>query len=408
MKKTPIYLALGLATTPLFAQDVDKSAANYKEGPFSDYLTLIDKAMETSEAEDLPENFDKDKVYKALGLGNIKSYAQSSTPDGTEWVNKIRLNNGGAHEGILKVLTSSKHKGLVVPQMAPAGSDLALQLSLNLDSVEPMLKSLMEMGEEEDLADLNSGLAEEVPMLGTTTSELLKKLDLRLNLVIDLDETDKLQTPFGAFDRPHLSGRIDGISWIWDKVGAMAIGGTGLPFAKAEEGSVTSYTLPAEMTAQFMGFSPVVRVDKEKDQIWLSTTPAFLAKCTSGENTLAGSEAFKATFKGLPEDGNAMTYVSKDFYNFFGKSLLGVLEQQGLMEMADEATKLQIEKAKKQMNKVENGTAQVITADASGLLLSERGVQNIEQQFADALEAFENAQKQMLESDEEAEEVQTE
>lgn len=403
MKKTPLYLALGLAASPIYAQGVDKSAANFKEGQFSDYLTLIDKAIDSSEGADLPEGFDKTKLYEVLGLSTIKSYAQSSTPDGAEWINHIHLNNGGASEGILKILTSSKHKGLSAPQMAPAGSDLAMQLSLNLESVEPMLREIIKMGGEADLAELDSGLSEEVPMVGGTTSELLKKLDLRLNLVIDLDGADQLNTPFGAFDRPHLTGRIDGISWIWEKVGAMAIGGTGLPFTKTEEGAVTSYTLPAEMAAQFMGFSPTIRVDKEKDQIWLGTTPEFLTKCVSGENTLADSDAFKSTFKGLPTDGAAMTYASKDFYNFFGKSVLGALEQQGIMEMADEATKLQIEKAKKQMNVVANGTAQVISSDASGVLFSERGVQNIEQQLADALEAFENAQKQLNDAGDDAE-----
>jgi hypothetical protein len=405
MYTKPLYFALGLASTSAFAQGVDKSAANYKEGKFSDYLAVVDKAIDSSDQEDLPDGFDKNKFYKAVGIGNIDSYAQSSTPDGTEWVNKIQLNNGGQNEGFLKLLSSSKYKGFSAPQMAPAGSDLAAQLSLNLTSIESTMKEILAMGDDGELEEFEKGLGEEVPMLGVNSSDLLKQLDVRLNLVIDLDAKEKLQTPFGAFDRPHLTGRIDGISWIWEKVGAMAIGGTGLPFSKSDEGAVSTYTLPAEMAAQFMGFSPVVRVDKESDQIWLSTTPDFLAKCTSGKDTLADSEAFKATFKGLPTDGNSMTYTSKEFYDFFGNSIMGVLEQNGLLDAADEVTKAQLDNAKEQMGKVKTGTAQVISTNANGILLSQRGVQTIEEQIKDLSEAFDNAQKQVEESKAKAEEV---
>lgn len=391
---TPTLALLSISS--VYAQGVDKNAANYKKGEFSDYLSIADQAVESNK-DNLPEKFDKDVIIKALGLSNIQSYEQSSTPDKTEWVNHIQLNNGGNNEGIFQILTDSKHQGLVVPKMAPAGTDLALQLSLNLSQIESQLSSVIEMGEDEEINQFKEGLSSEVPMLGVTTSELLKKLDLRLNFALDLDANEKLPTPIGEFNKPHITGRIDGIAWIWDKVGPMAIGGTGLPFGKVEENGITTYSLPAEMAAQFMGYSPVVQVDANKDQIWLSSTPDFLAKCTSGENTLADSPAFKATMQQLPSEGVSMTYASKEFYEFFVSSMAN-LQETGMLDGADEVAKAQLDTALKDAAKIQTGAAQVISKNSNGVLFSERGVQNIEQKMAELVKALDELKNSVEEA----------
>ncbi|MFC4995004.1 hypothetical protein [Rubritalea tangerina] len=393
MKTQNIYLLPTIslvALSPLMAQDngVDTKAANFKEGKFTDYLELAEKAIEAN-ADDLPEDVKAQDLFNALGLGNISKYAQSSTPQGTEWINKIHLNNGGDNQGALKLLLDTKHKGLSVPNMAPAGSDLALQLSLNLSNLEPLVSSVMaKAATDEDKADFKAQMESPVPMMEMTTSELLQKLDLRLNLVIDLDENEKLPTPVGEFNKPHIVGRIDGAAWTWAKVGAQAIGGTGLPFQKAEANGVTTYTLPAEMSANFMGYSPVISVDKNKDQIWVASSPEFLKKSSSGQNTLAQSEDYKKTMEGLPKDGVSMTYVSKGFANFLFNAL-GELKTKGMLDEAGDEANEQIDLALAQLNKVQTGMAQVISTDANGILLSERNVKNIEEQMKEGLKLLE-------------------
>ena len=387
-KYTHLLPALTLAAlTPVMAQStgVDKSAVNYKEGKFSDYLEIMENAME-SKADDLPEEFTSRDLFSALGFENITSYAQSSTPQGTEWVNKIRLNNGGKNEGALKLLLNTKHKGLSVPTMAPAGADLALQLSLNLSSIEPLIAEIMNTAaSDEDIAEFKGEMAKPVPMMEMTNSELLQKLDLRFNLVIDLDANEKLPTPIGAFDKPHVVGRIDGAAWAWAKAGGQLLGLTGLPFEKSEANGVTTYSLPAEMAANFMGYSPVISVDTNKDHIWVASSPEFLTKSSNGKDTLAESEAFKATMAGLPKDGVSMTYMSKGFTTLLTQTL-GTLKEGGMLEGAGEEANTQIDNALEQLAKVQNGVAQVISTDAEGILLTERNVQNIEQQMTETLE----------------------
>lgn len=380
-------------TTSNSASHVDKSAANFKEGSFSDYSSIIEKVIQESAGEDFPEGMTSKDILDFVGLGNISTYAQSSTPDGTEWINKVRLDNGGNHKGVLQLLSDSKYKDLVVADMAPAGTDLAMQFSLNLKSVEPSVLALMEKGaEESDIADFKKGLSEELPMLGITGSELLQKLDLRLNLALDLDPSEQLPTPIGSFDKPNLVLRFDGISWIWDKVGAMAIGGSGLPFQKTEADGVTTFSLPAEMAANFMGYSPEVRVDSVNDQIWIASTPAFLTKCTSGSNTLSSSQAYKDTMEGLPTEGQVMSYMSKDFADFFSKTV-GDLKEKGMLDGVDSATKAQLDSGLSQLANVQKGAAQVISLDSSGASIAERGVQNIEQGLAEMQKAFAEAKK---------------
>ena len=387
-KYTHLVPALTLAAlTPVMAQStgVDKSAANYKEGKFTDYLEIAEKAIE-AKADELPEGFTSRDIFKAIGLGNITTYAQSSTPQGTEWINKIRLNNGGKNEGALKLLLDSKHKGLSVPTMAPAGTDLALQFSLNLSSLEPLITGVMETAaSDEDKAEFKAEMAKPVPMMEMSNSELLKKLDIRLNIALDLDPTEQLPTPIGAFDKPNLVIRIDGAAWAWAKVGAQLIGSTGLPFAKAEANGVTTYSLPAEVTAKFMGYSPVLSVDSAKDQIWIASSPEFLTKSSSGKDTLAQSAAYKATMAGLPNDGVSMTYVSKDFADFLTKTL-GTFKKKGMLEGAGEEGNEQIDSALEQLAKVKTGIASVLTSDEKGILISQRSVQNIEQEMAETLE----------------------
>ncbi|MEO1857741.1 MAG: hypothetical protein ABGY95_10325 [Rubritalea sp.] len=390
-KYTQLLPALTLAAlTPVVAQstDVDTSASNYKEGKFSDYLEIAETAIEAN-ADDLPEKFTSRDLFSVLGFENIASYAQSSTPDGSEWINKIRLNNGGKNEGALKLLFDTQHKGLSVPTMAPAGTDLALQLSLNLSGIEPLIAEIMNtVASDEDIAEFKAEMAKPVPMMEMTNSELLQKLDLRFNLVIDLDSNEKIPTPIGAYDKPHVVGRIDGAAWAWAKAGGQLIGLTGLPFNKAEANGVTTYSLPAEMAANFMGYSPVISVDSNKDQIWVASSPEFLTKSSDGKDTLAETTAFKSTMAGLPKEGVSMTYMSKDFATFLTQTI-GTFKEGGMLENAGEDANAQIDNALEQLAKIQNGAAQVISADTEGILLSERNVQNIEQQMAEALKLLE-------------------
>ena len=138
------------------------------------------------------------------------------------------------------------------------------------------------------------------------------------------------------------------------------------------------------MAAKFMGYSPVISVDSNTDHIWVASSPDFLTKCSSGKDTLAESAAYKATMAGLPKEGVSMTYLSKDFATFLTQTI-GKLKEGGMLENAGEEANAQIDNALKQFAKVKNGTAQVISTDAEGILLSERNVQNIEQQMAETL-----------------------
>lgn len=403
MKKTHLQLASAItlaAATPAYAQGVDKNAANFKEGPMSDYLNIAKKALNDHAEElelDLPDAVQPRHIFKMLGFENVKTYAQSSTPQGTEWINHIQLNNGGDHQGALKLFVDSKHKGLVVGDMAPAGTDLALQFTLNLASAETLIGNFMaDAGAPEDAQEEFKGaMGEETPMLGVTNSELLKKLDLRLNLAIDFDAEKKLALPIpelGELPFPNLVGRIDGATWIWNKLGPIAIGQSGLPFAMKKEGDITTYTLPAEMTQQFMGFSPVIKVDGLKDQFWIATTPEFLDKCSSGENTLAQSEAYRKVMAGLPAEGVSMTYMSKDFVNLVKDFLDKPIVKEGLEGAAPEI-KDSVAESLKQIDKVQTGFGQVISTNANGILLSERNVMNIEQQMTEAMKQLESLLK---------------
>ena len=80
-----------------------------------------------------------------------------------------------------------------------------------------------------------------------------------------------------------------------------------------------------------------------------------------------------------------MSYVSKEFADFLTKTL-GAFKKKGMLEGAGEEGNEQIDSALKQLAKVKTGIASVLTSDEKGILISQRSVQNIEQEMAETLE----------------------
>ncbi len=236
---------------------------------------------------------------------------------------------------------------------------------------------------KDDQQDFEDTMKEEIPELGMTTSALLSKLNVRVNIAIDLDDKVKLALPMvGELDKPRVVIRLDGLAWIWDKMGKDMIAESGMPLQKTEEGGVTTYSLPAEMAAQFMGYSPVIAIDKNKNQIWISSSPEFLKRSMAGTESLAGSLAYKGTMQGLPDKGNAMMYMSKDFADLLLK-LHGIAKANGMMDGLGE-NKADVDKAVATLKKINQGNVSTLTRGADGLHFSSRSTESLESMLEEA------------------------
>ncbi|MFT5906097.1 MAG: hypothetical protein ACI9E1_001702 [Cryomorphaceae bacterium] len=407
MKKKYLLMlpAFSLATSTLSwgqaVADVPAAAKVNLKAEFTEAKSatdLIDKlaAMITKEAKEEGEDVDGKAILKALGLGDITSYAMSSEKDGTEWKNLMFLHTGEADKGIFSLI-GKKGADFSAPNMCPAGSDLVMQMDLDLRTAEELLRNVMKAAgnvPKEEQQDFEDTMKEEIPELGMTTSALLSKLDVRVNIAIDLDDKVKLALPMvGELDKPRAVVRIDGLAWMWDKMGDDMIAESGMPLQKKEEGGVITYSLPAEMAAQFMGYSPVVAIDKQKNQIWISSSPEFLKRSMDGTESLADSLAYKGTMQGLPGKGNAMAYMSKDFADLLLK-LHGIAKANGMMEGLGE-NKDDVDKMVESLKKINQGNVSTLSRSEDGLHFSSRSTESLESMIVEAEKQMQKLMKEL-------------
>ena len=358
---------------------------------------IIDKlaAFITDSAKEEGEDVDGKKILEVLGVTDITSYAMSSQKDGTEWKNLMFLHNGGSDKGIFSLM-GAKNAEFSAPGMCPAGSDLVMQMDMDLKTVEELIRSIMKVANAtpEELQEFEDGIKEDIPQLGMNVSTMLSKMTVRLNIAIDLDDKVKLALPMvGELDKPHMVIRLDGIAWIWEKMGDKMIAEAGMPLEKKEADGVITYSLPPQMAAQFMGYLPVLTIDKNKDQIWISSSPEFLARCTGGTELLVDSIAYKATSQGLAQKGNAMAYMSKDFADVL-LQLHDTAKAGGMMEGIGEA-QADIDKAVAELKLIQQGSLSTMGRTDDGILISERGVKNYQERMKEFDEAMEKLKKEL-------------
>lgn len=333
------------------------------------YLQLIAEIAREN-GEDIPKDFNAAKLISALGLDKLKATAISNTNLGDIWHNQIYIESDPS-AGIFS-LSGGQSSEFTIPKMSPVGTDIALELELDLSQLPTIARNLgASVGKQ---SEVEKELTKKIPELNNATvEELLKKAKAEFNLAIDFDPTSKLEiTPTTKLDRPRLIARIDGLTWLWDIVGDNLIKEAGLPLGKSEKDGVITYAIPEEMKEMLQGYTPQLIVDKNKDQIWLVTSPEFLAKATTPGKQLADDPKFAATWKGLPTTGNSMAYISKDFLNTL-QELYATADKEGLLNDDDfQKAKPLVDKFIKDVTKSENGFAFSIAKDATGIHLANK------------------------------------
>ena len=289
--------AVAEAEVPAAAK-VNKGAKEFEAHKSDKLLDDLAKWIEeTAEKED--QKVDGKKILNILGLDSVGSYAMSSDKQDTEWLNKIYLHDNGANKGIFS-LFGGKSGDFTVPTMCPKGTDLAMQMKLNLGNVQEIIREIMIAGgaEDGDIDQFDETMAEDIPDFGMNVSDMLKKVDVNINIALDMDATEKLPLPdpVGAIDKPRLVIRVDNIKWAWAALNKqLEMPEIGL--VRSEKDGVVTYSAGeglAMMTNQF-GYAPLLSMDTKKGQLWVSTSAAFLKRCKSGENTLVEDEGYQAT-----------------------------------------------------------------------------------------------------------------
>lgn len=268
------------------------------------YIDLLLEAARKSD-QTIPEDFTAQRLARAFGLNELKAVAQSSKYQDKIWTNRTYIETKRNDRGLFS-LVGGNGSDYRVTEMTPGGTDLALQVQIDLSQIlNIVLESLPETG------DLRKDITEEVPETDMSIEDFLKKLNVTLNVAVDLDPKDDVAIGPLKLGRPHVVARVDGVLWAWQLLGDELMTDSEMPFEKSESDGITSYRLPEEMREDLGGYLPMIVVDSKSDQIWIATDPTHMKKCRDGQDKLSTDPAFLATWKGMPEKGNSMFYISK-------------------------------------------------------------------------------------------------
>ena len=380
--------ALGLTMTSGFAQNVDlehaKSKIDLNGDHFSIYtldremnqmMEYVDLILEVARnnGEKIPTNLKSKQIMNHLGLADLKAFAHSSTFKQNRWLNKSYLQTGPQTNGIFSILGDGG-KEFALPQFAPAGTDLAVQLQLDLTQMESMVLKL---------ADSFGKIREARAIFTDATPEsddddpgafklirLLKKTKMTAHLVVDLREGNDT-IPMGPLKmkRPDVAIRIDNMNWLWDMFEKDLMEGSKLPFKKSKEGNNFKYTLDDNLRPHMQQFLPSIYIDNDNKYIWLFSDSSFMKTCLSDGDKLKNSAEFKAAFADLPKKGNSMAYISKGLLTEFN-DLYNKLALSDEVDKEFRNARPLIDRIIKDITKSDTGYATVISKDSLGIEIS--------------------------------------
>ncbi len=338
-------------------------------GAITQYLELILQTARKN-GESIPKNITAKELLRITGLNTLKSMGSSAKEMDNAWINHSYLENGGSDVGLFSLIGEA-NQTYVVPTMCPAGTDLALQLQVDLRQLAPMLMQLAKISGENGGMTLN--MDKNIPELNMTPTELLAKLNVRVNIALDVNTDENARTnPLAIVSGANAVIRIDGLNWFWEKLGDTIIADSGVPFEKTEKDGLVTYTVPAEMRKDMMGYSPQLTIDNANKHIWITSSPEFFAKCKSGENSLADSAAFKATMEQLPTKGSSLMYLSKEML-VTTKSQYDSAAETGMFGEDFAKAKELMDRLMVDITESDKGWAMSLGKDDHGVLLASRG-----------------------------------
>ncbi len=281
---------------------------------------FLDTAKQQA-GDDMPphlKNLDVAKVLEELGLSGIEAMGASSYKDGTVYHNKAYLHIPGGRKGLLKILGGGAAP-FASKALAPADADLAWEMTLDVQAGYEVVSTMVrQVGGPEADGEFQRAVGEMIPQLGLSLNDILTKLNTRVTVIGRLHPDKPLQIPDAPVSIPSfdLLIALDDTGWLFDKIVAsiknevpedqqaqMFASGEG--FEKVMGPPMPS---PDMVIAQ-----PVIYHDKASKRVLIGSSQAFVDECLAVTSGLLDSDAYEKAAAGLPEEGNAMSYVSARF-----------------------------------------------------------------------------------------------
>jgi len=352
------------------AEHISMTKINGDIEAIKQYLDIILKTARHN-GESIPESMNAKDLFRIIGLNTLKTMGSSAEETDNAWVNHSYLENGGNHTGIFSLFGKANQEP-VAANFLPADTDIALQIQLNMQQLVPMLVDLGKLtGKDSVEAKMNTVS----PEIGMSPADIISKVNATVSIGLDINTDESARKhPLSVLTNANAIIRIDGLTWLWDKVGDQIIQNSKAPMEQSvdPETGIIRYTVSKDLQAKMMGYLPQIIIDKKNDQIWITTNSSFHERCLQKDHKLIDSPEYKAATEKLPNKANSMFYVSKNTLvtaqaqyefaadnNMFGKDF-----QKG---------KDIVDRIMEDVTESNKGWALVLTKDDTGVLVSSRG-----------------------------------
>ncbi|GAA5493899.1 hypothetical protein Rhal01_00051 [Rubritalea halochordaticola] len=338
MKMKSLALLPLLATSPCVAQedspdfhknlspviekldtDGEHLAVTYIKDDYKKLAETIDMIGKISQEQGSPFPIqDAEKLCKFIGIDQYVATGSSSKWVGEYALNRKFLATNGKPSGFSTIIGEAKPWS--APSFAPASADLVIETQINLTQL-PLAQKQLALALGQEMAEqVTAKMQMPVSPKGLTVQQLSEKLNFRLSLAASLDNS-KTWNPSEDVSLPtiDLVGRIDGATWLWDHYGMMVENDSKI----TEKDGITFYSAPKALPTPMGEVTPVIAVDKAKDQIWFALNMKYLAEAMGDGPKLSSTPHFQAALKSLPSSGNMLAYGSPDAI----KSIVNLAEQ---------------------------------------------------------------------------------
>lgn len=314
---------LGVLVTSAWAQkadlkhvseqlDMDGSfyMANNIEGDLSKLARLGNDWLETARkngSKSVEESADFQKAMEVMGLDHLVAYGRSAKHHGDHWVNKMYWQTGGTNEGIFSML-GDKASGPVVPTFAPEGTDLVVEMNMDMRQMTKVMKTLAPMCKDKEKC--MTGWMEQPLNQNMKFGELVDQLNMKMSLAVKLDDKKRKSCPVYpeyTFPEMHACVRMDGAMVVWKQFAPMA--GFMFKIEKQEDG--TKMYTPLRKHKRWGDKQPIMLVNEERELIWMATSKEFLAACRGEGKKLLDDPQYQAISRETEGGVNAMAYLSR-------------------------------------------------------------------------------------------------
>ena len=262
---------------------------------------------------DFPLEVNFQRVLQATGLNGIKAIGASSYKDGEVYRNKVFLLAPGEKRGLLRIAGGKPH-AFETWSFAPAGADVVFEQDLNAKAIYDVIMEVAQIVmDDEGPAVIEGTLMQPLPELGFKPMKIINDLDLKVSVVVDMQENRLLtipDSPGNGIKMPLTDAvvKIDKMGWLIDHLAPLAAPEDGLRVFRDLQWE--GIELTEEAPGDFKVYRPVLMKHLRTGSLVLATRQVFAQRCFSEKPTLAEDPKFKQAIEGLPRKGNGFAYVS--------------------------------------------------------------------------------------------------